>query len=113
MPDNTRLWSAQLRHDQNDAMKEILEEEDLTKSQLMKQSVDTYLDERNSNDLNSYEDAALDAAVFSAIGTIATTAAAAFGLVAWVPGLQLAGVLAVTAVVSVFTVQQGVFRGDE
>jgi len=112
MVDNTRLWSTQLREDQDRAMKQIIDDEELSKSELMKQAVDTYLDDRQSSDLSPLEDAALDAAVVSSVGTIAVTAAAAFGLLPFGPGLQLAGVLAVTAVVAVLTVQQDLLGGE-
>jgi len=113
MGSENRTWGAKLRPDQHKAMSDLVDERGISKSDAVKQSVDAYLDERNSTDLTNYEDAVLDGAVFSAIGTIAATAAAAFGLVAWAPGLQLAGVLAATAVASVLIVQQGVLRGDE
>lgn len=113
MGDPNRMWTAQLRADQNEALEEMVEEQNLNKSEALKRCVDTHLNQQDGADLTNYEDAVLDGAVFSSIGTIATTAAAAFGLVAWAPGLQLAGVLAVTAVVSVLAVQQGVLRGDE
>jgi hypothetical protein len=113
MGDPNRMWTAQLRADQNEALEEMVEEQNLNKSEALKRCVDTHLNQQNGTDLTNYEDAALDAAVFSAIGTIAATAAAAFGLVAWAPGLQLAGVLAATAVASVLIVQQGVLRSDE
>ena len=112
MGDNTRLWSTQLRADQNEKMKQIVEEEELSKSELMKRAVDTHLEERNSNDLTAVEDAVLEGAVVSSIGVIAVTAAVALSLLPW-QFLQLAGVMAVTAVVTVLIVQQRVLRGDQ
>ena len=112
MGDPNRMWTAQLRADQNEALEEMVEEQNLNKSEALKRCVDTHLEQQDGADLTNFEDAALDGAVFSSIGTIAVTAAAALGLVPWA-FLQLAGVLAATAVAAVVIVQQGVLRGEQ